>query len=246
MDADFKKQLLEFYKECYEAELSRKEASTSRLTLSLAIISLVFNMALAFLNNLPHHPVNSVTIWFYSLLGIGAVCGLLAIFFYSRALVAGNYLYGYIPSPKEISEFIEQAELFNAANFKKWDQVDLRTEFEENLLKQYRDNATQNASNNHRRSNYLYWTSLFSVAAMLPLVFAAIPFFIDKSRSAPQRQEVEILNAVRITDERRKGADSTGDTNAPFAGGGATTVVTNVGPSSIGVPTNSSGPSAPP
>ena len=82
----FETKLFDFYKESYVAELENKEKFNARLTFNLAILTILANIGISFLNEAPSYRSSWVVISFYSTFGIAVLLGLISIFFFLRAL----------------------------------------------------------------------------------------------------------------------------------------------------------------
>jgi len=197
MTSVLKKKLLEFYKERYEAEADRREKSTERLTFSLLILSIIANILLTYLGDLPPFVDDGMTRSFYIGLSLAVIVGGAAVYFYVRALIF-RYDFWYLPSPKQISEFLKESEEYNQDNPP--DPINLDAEFDERLTDQYRDYATDNAALNDRRSTFIYKTSLCSIISLVLLLVCAPVFFLKKH----DVQKVEIVKPVNIEPEQHQ------------------------------------------
>ena len=195
MTKELKKKLSEFYKERYEAEADRREKSTERLTFSLLILSIIANILLTYLGDLPPFVDDGITRSFYIGLSLAVMVGGAAVYFYVRALVF-RYDFWYLPSPRQISEFLKESEKYNQDNPN--EVMDLEAEFDESITNQYRDYATDNATLNDRRSTYIYKTSLCSIISLVLLLVCAPVFFLKKH----DVQKVEIVKPINIEPEQ--------------------------------------------
>ena len=195
MTPQFKKRLVEFYKERYGAEADRREKSTERLSFSLLILSIIANICLTYLDNLPSFGRDAITIIFYIGLLLAMGCGGLAIYFYIRSLVSG-YKFWHLPTPLEISKYLEKLQAYNITHPDK--AMDMENEFEESLAGQYKNFASKNAALNDRRSIYIYKTSLCSVIAIIILLLCAPLFFYKKHLMTKPPQQVQIVEPVKI------------------------------------------------
>jgi hypothetical protein len=194
MNSAFEKKLLEFYKGRYEAEADRRDKSVDRLTFGLLIISIIGNISLVYLEDLPPFTFGGRTGVFYILLLLGLAAGAAAITFYILALVFRNEFW-YLPSPHQIAEYVAAAEVYNTS--RPADPIDVEKEFDKKLAEQYRDYASLNAATNDRRGWYIYRTSLYSVMAIVFLLMCAPIFFLNKADT----KKVEITKPVKVQAE---------------------------------------------
>ena len=199
MDQSLKLKLLAHYKECYQTEMDRREKATARLTLNLAILTVSFNIALSFLNNLPpYDQLDWIAIGFYTLFAVGVALALVAVTFYLKALVIGrHHTYTYIPSTKAISTYFDEAEGYNQ-KVKPFYRINLEARFDDKLLEQYRDAADANRLNNGKRSAFLYWTSFWTVWSVIALLSCAPLFYIKKHLSPEKPQAIEIRTPIKV------------------------------------------------
>lgn len=187
----FNKELLQFYQYYYHFELEEKNKINSRLNFPLAIITLIMGIVSFYLNDLPYLKIGGLEIFFYSVF----ICLILSIifsfYFFIRCFY--RYPYEYISTTFEINNYLNNLREYNKT-VPKNSQVIIEKEFEDFLMDQYVNYATNNTKNNERKSKYLHNTHTSLIIALIFVVLTSIPFYIIKYKSTKQPVKVEISN----------------------------------------------------
>jgi hypothetical protein len=198
----FQASLLDFYKESYTAELENKEKFNGRLSFNLAILTILANICVSFLNDAPaYHPTSGVVL-FYAAFGAATVLGLASIFFFFRALgIPFGHPYAYIATTTEIEEYIQALHDYNE-EVAETDKIDVESEFQTHLMDQYAKSAAVNARSNRRKMQSLTRALVASVLSLIFLLLSAAPFFAIKFSSGKPPQRIEIATPIKIEDAK--------------------------------------------
>ena len=198
----FESKLFDFYKEAYIAELENKEKFNARLTFNLAILTILANICVSFLNDAPAYRSIWMVISFYATFGVAVLLGLISIFFFFRALgFPFGHPYAYVARTTEIEKYLQDVKEYNQRVPDK-DKLDLEQAFHGNLMSQYAKLADVNALSNRKKMDSLTKTLVFSVLSLIFLLLSAPLFFSIKFSGSKPPQKIEITSPIRI--EERK------------------------------------------
>lgn len=193
---DFKKELFNFYQECYAAELEKKDKLLERVNLASGFLT-VFGGVLAYYitaNECTHF--RCIQLLFYIPFGLACLTTLASMVFVAIS-VAKGFGYAYIPKTTEIAEFVKSAEKINAT-VPESQQTNLQDAFIENLSKQYCEYAAINRNHNIIRSGYIFKSLQCAVATMF-IVVATIPGFLILKRDFETKPtQVKIVNQIEV------------------------------------------------
>lgn len=200
---NFQASLLDFYKESYTAELENKEKFNARLTFNLAILTILANICVSFLNDAPAYRPAFTVIFFYAVFGAATALGLTSIFFFFRALgIPFGHPYAYIASTTQIEEYIQALNNYNEG-VAETDKINVEEEFRIHLMEQYAKSAAVNADSNRKKMESLTRALVVSVLSLICLLLSAGPFFAIKFSASKPPQKIEITAPIKIEDLKR-------------------------------------------
>jgi len=184
--------LTDLYERLYFHEIDAREQLNSRLQLPLSLI-VVLAGAFAYLLQTADHALTSFAAYLFrtSLILMGAS---FLVGTYSFVRAAWGHNYKFIPYAQQIAAIVEQ--------LKEYD-VKYATTVADKLTAEYLrgyliEGATNNASNNDRRSAYLHWSNMGVVATSAFALLAFLAFVLGDLSRAQSVMHVSLTQPVDI------------------------------------------------
>lgn len=188
---DFKKELFDFYQECYESELKKKDELLERVNLASGFLTVFGGVLAYYITSIEYVHFRWVHLLFYIPFGIGCLSTLVSMI-YVAASIAKAFGYSYIPKTTEIAEFIKFSEKNNVA------VPEIQKAFVENLSGQYCEYAAINRNNNTIRSGYVFKSLRWAVASMFILIATIPGFLILKKDFEIKPTEVKVVDQIEV------------------------------------------------
>jgi hypothetical protein len=142
MAGDFEQDVFQFYQQCYQAELERKEKLLARVNLAAGLVTILGGVLAYYAKSIDVSPCCWIHLAFYIPLAVGCLGTLFSMILLAISIAKG-FGYAYIPKTTDVAQFLEAAAAFNktaAADQK----IDPQQAFLQNLSKQYCEYAAIN------------------------------------------------------------------------------------------------------
>lgn len=182
----------ELFKDMYWKELDRKDRINSNLTLPAGILTVLAGVGAYYIQHFPSPQWELWTISFVVLSLFLCITIVFAVYYFSRAYHLGS-AYGYIPTPKEIAQYILDLKNYYASikepNIDELVEDDLRIF----LVSKYSEFGTMNTQNNDEKSKYLHRSNVMISISLVILFFSLFPFYMVY-HSDSKMQKSEIVN----------------------------------------------------
>lgn len=191
---------LDFYKEQYYFELSRKSQLSNSMSIPIGFLSAVFT-ALAYFGLNINCIANHWTLWvFIPFIGIAIFFTIRASYNLYKTFIGLKY--GYNPSPIKLYEFEK----------KHINDPDIDEKFFNGIKKSYVNTTTANRKNNNIRADRLYKTNANTIIAILFIIISAVPFFIGKNVNEIKNNNRLIKNQlIMLQDDEKNDQTSEGE-----------------------------------
>lgn len=196
MPEDFDKEVLQFYRECYQAELEKKEKLLERVNLAAGFLTILGGILAYYTTSIEACHFRYIHLAFYIPFAAGCITTFVSMVLVAISIAKG-FGYAYVPKTTSIAKFLETADSFNAAAPDS-QKIDIRRTFIESLSKQYCKYATINRTHNITRSGYVFKSLRWAVASMF-IVVAAVPGFLTLKRDFETKPtQIKVLNPIEV------------------------------------------------
>lgn len=178
----FRQERLAFYSEMYWKEFDLKNEITANMPIVIGVLTLIF-AAVGYLWKGFEFPANikcdreGITCLFILSAVATVVFGSIAAVWTARALLSRSY--DHVPSPESIESYLtELRDYYSETNETQIDEK-LHSDFEEMAITYYVSCTSTNRQTNIVKSAYRFKGQLFSVIALLALLFGFVLFLLQ-------------------------------------------------------------------
>ncbi len=166
--------ILQFYKELYEAEIKRTDTLKRDVVFPAGIAILLIGVMGYYLREHEFYTLDFVSIVFSVFLLFSFLFWFIAIVFLIRSYF--GYQYTYLPEVFKMKDYFDKLITFHESQGK---NVSVAVnEFEEFLIDCYIASASKNTWANDSRSQFLHQANLFLMLAILFTVLSGIVFYV--------------------------------------------------------------------
>ncbi|WP_312473500.1 hypothetical protein [Neobacillus sp.] len=187
----------------YYYELEQKERLNGRVTIPIAILSLLVGLVIYYFNSLKDIEINGWGIAFFVLYGLFFLSILFCGYLIFKATY--NYEYHYLPDPVTLQNDTDQIIDYYESNYDIYfqnagDKSELISkDINEMLFNYYKDFTTQNTKMNNMKVTYSRYLGYATVVALLFALFTVFPFQV--SFKDDKINKVEIQKIDKVIDE---------------------------------------------
>lgn len=178
----------DIYKDHYQFEWDHRSHLTSALNVPIAVAT-VIGGALAVMVQSFNYQTDFTTYIFVALSALSATSIVVAVFFLFRAL--HGYQYERTPTPLVLKNYYDDLVNWHEANGS--DKPTAESEFDEYFHQKIAESVETNATNNKRKSGYLYRTNLTLAIAMLFAGLSSVPFLIKMVATGDKIYSIRVL-----------------------------------------------------
>jgi hypothetical protein len=175
MNKEFEKEVLEFYRECYQAELEKKETLLERVNLATGILTIMGGALAYYVNSMEVCHFRWIHLMFYIPFSVACISTLVSMIFVAIAFAKG-FGYAYIAPTTKIAKYLEESAKYNET-VPDNQKIDVQSAFFESLSRQYCEYASVNRNNNFVRSGHIFKSMRYGVVSMF-IAIVAIPGFL--------------------------------------------------------------------
>lgn len=195
LEVDVINKKFELLKDMYYYELEQKEKINNRITIPMAIITLLIGLAVFYFKNLEDIGTNIWGYAFFVIYGIYVLLVLITIYLIFRAYY--NYEYAYIPSPDVIETDIKNINRYYDENYEQYfkekgSKQDLIEQDIENIISEYyKKSIHQNIPMNEKKSKLLRYTGNTLLLAICFAAISIIPYQIAYKETKEIKIKIE-------------------------------------------------------
>lgn len=198
-EESFDDELFTYYKERFEAEIDRTQHLFERLSLGVAILTVLGGLVAYYLGSFKFFPFSWTHLFFYLPLACGSVFLAVSLWYFGSAL-AGLRKYKHVADTVALGQWVSEMRSANDATDPQV-AARIRAEFVSDVGQRYKEAAAVNFYVNADRQLRIwraYRLAMFSLAALL---IASLPFFLLKSRFDIDPTPVRIISPVEVKNE---------------------------------------------
>ena len=186
------KDLLNLYYDNYKEEIKIRDSINARVGLPAGILTLLVGALLFYVERLPPHKENAISIFFHCLVLIGAACIFIAALYVIRA--HWGYEYKFIPSLTVVESYREQ--LINDYRLFPDEALDPAVEFPAFIIERITQAATINRELNARKAIRLFRGVTFTIAALVSFALSTVPFYLLEGFKKPDEPSSKTATQV--------------------------------------------------
>jgi hypothetical protein len=183
----------DIYKDHYQFEWDHRSHLTSALNVPIAVAT-VIGGALAVMVQGFNYQNDSPTYFFVGFSALSAISIVVAVFFLFRAL--HGYQYQRVPTPAVLKNYYDRLVQWHESNNS--DKPTAEREFEAYFHQRIAEAVENNATNNKRKSGYLYRTNLTLAIAMLFVGLSSVPFLIKTVTTGDKIYSIRVLQMPAV------------------------------------------------
>jgi hypothetical protein len=188
----------DIYKDHYQFEWDHRSHLTSALNVPIAVAT-VIGSALAVMAQSFSYQANLTTYLFVVLIVLSVASIVVAVFFLFRAL--HGYEYQRTPTPAVLKKYYDDLVQWHESNGS--DSLTAENEFDEYFHQKIAEAVENNATNNKRKSGYLYRTNLTLAISLLFVGLSSIPFLVRTVTAGDKVYSIRVLEIPSLNKEIR-------------------------------------------
>lgn len=191
---------VELIKEMSYFELEQKEKINNRITIPLAIITILIGLAVFYFKGLEHIETNVWGYTFFAIYGIYVMLIVASIVLLFRAYY--DYKYSYLPSPQEVEKDMVEIEKYYDDNYQQYFQSkgtkeELLEKDIERIIHSYYLKATKkNIPMNERKFKLLRYAGKTLFYAVFFAALSIIPYQISFEENKVVKVEIDQLESI--------------------------------------------------
>lgn len=189
------KSTFQLFKEIYNYELDHKEKINSRITVPIAIITLLVGLAVYYFQGFKNIKLDVFGVSFFIIYALYITSLVIAIVLTFRAYY--NYEYKYLPSPEKLDEYVGEISKYYDDNYEahfkdKGDKQSLiDNRITQKLYIYYKECATQNIEMNKRKLTYLRYVGYTLIIATILAIISIVPYHLSFQKENVTKVEIK-------------------------------------------------------
>lgn len=184
----------------YYYEIEQKERLNGRVTIPIAILSLLVGLVIYYFKSLKDIEVNGWGIAFFILYGLFFLSILICGYLIFKATY--NYEYHYLPDPVTLQNDTDKIIDYFESNYDKYYQDAgeksklISKDIDEMMFNYYKDFTTQNIQMNKKKVTYSRYLGYATVIALLLALLTVFPFQVSFKDDKINKVEVQDIDKV--------------------------------------------------
>ncbi|MCI4058986.1 hypothetical protein MMK25_24305 [Bacillus cereus] len=192
------KKKIDLFKDMYYYELEQKEKINNRITIPIAIITLLVGLAVYYFKGLPNIETNFWGCIFFVIYGIYILLIFVSIWFIFKAYY--NYKYSYLPTPEVIEGDINKIITYYDENYEEFfketgsKQELIERDIDETVSSYYIKATSSNIPHNESKLKLLRYAGNTLIIAVFFAAVSIVPYQIAFKDTKEIKVEVKQLN----------------------------------------------------